>query len=124
MIRKEITMEKKEFEYIEYYPIGSIILVKGNIRKLMIIARGAMAQLDGEMHFFDYAGVLYPDGLVSDKLIYFNHRDISKIVFKGFADEDEKMMKDNINSWFESSTIKRGNPYDLNMKYMKQSQNK
>lgn len=107
-------MEQKE-NYIEYYPIGSVIVVRGNVKKVVVIARGLMTELDGELQYFDYGAVTYPEGLISDKLIYFNHKDIQKVVFEGYADEDETLMKENINRWVQKVNLKQGDPYELNV---------
>lgn len=37
----------------------------------------------------------------------FNHRDIVKVVFSGFHDDDDKMMVDNINQWYMESPYER-----------------
>ena len=34
---------------------------------------------------------------MGDQVMYFQHSNINKVVFKGFSDEDDKMMVDNIN---------------------------
>lgn len=104
--------------YIDFHPIGSIVIVKGNVKKLAVMARGIMTEINGELNYFDYAGVLYPEGLVNEQLVYFNHKDIYKVVQEGYSDEDEAMMKDTVNEWISKTNIKRGNPYDLNVSNM------
>lgn len=106
----------EQHKYIDFLPVGSVVIVKGNIRKMVIVARGVMARVEGKVIYFDYAGVLYPEGMTNDKLIYFNNRDLSRIVFVGYSDEDEMLMKENINEWIEQSGIQKGNPYDINRK--------
>lgn len=106
----------EQHQYVDFLPVGSVVIVKGNVRKMVIVARGVMARVEEELIYFDYAGVLYPDGMTSDKLIYFNHRDLNRIVFEGYSDEDEMLMKENINEWIEQSGIQKGNPYDINKK--------
>ncbi|MCM1496393.1 MAG: DUF4176 domain-containing protein [Bacteroides sp.] len=105
-------------EALSFYPVGSVVIVKGNVRKMIVLARCVMTEIQGTLHFFDYAGALYPEGLVNSQMIYFNHKDISRIIFEGYSDEDEVMMKENLNDWIEKTNIKRGNPYDLNVKNM------
>jgi len=39
--------------------------------------------------FFDYVGTMYPSGLASEQLCYFNEENIDKVVFEGFKDEEE-----------------------------------
>jgi len=100
---------------IEFLPLGSIVIIKGGIKKAMIIARGVAAKIEKETKYFDYAGCIYPEGLMGDQLLYFNHEDIAKEVFQGFSDDDNRMMVDNINEWVKSSPYQKGNPYEMNM---------
>lgn len=101
--------------YIEFHPIGSVVIAKGNVKKMAIIARGIMAEINGTLKYFDYAAVMYPEGLLSEQLIYFNHQDILKVVHTGYSDDDEEMMRDTINEWMDKTDVKRGNPYELNL---------
>ena len=103
-------------EKIQFHPLGSIVIVRGGVKKIAIIARGIAAKIDGSPKLFDYAGCLYPEGLVGEQVMYFNHADIAKLVFTGFTDEDNDMMVDNINSWIEKSAFERGNPLEINEK--------
>jgi hypothetical protein len=43
--------------------------------------------------FFDYVGTMYPSGLASEQLCYFNEENIDKVVFEGFKDEEEALAK-------------------------------
>lgn len=105
-------------EAISFHPVGSVVIVKGNVRKMIVLSRCVMTEIQGTLQFFDYAGALYPEGLVNNQLIYFNHKDICKTVFEGYSDEDETMMQENLHDWIAKTKIKRGNPYDLNVKNM------
>lgn len=120
---KKQSKEAVSPDYIEFYPVGSVVIVKGNVKKMAVMARGVMTEIQGELNYFDYAGVLYPEGLISNQLVYFNHKDIVKVVYKGYEDEDEMMMRDNVNEWIKKTNIKRGNPYDLNVKNMMKKMN-
>ena len=101
-------------EKIKYLPLGSIVVIRGGVKKTMIIARGLAVTIQSENKVFDYAGCLYPEGLIGDQVMYFNHTDISKIVFEGFNDEDNIVMVENINNWLEKTPFERGNPFELN----------
>lgn len=83
-------------EYIPYKSLGSIIKIRGLNKKLMIIQRATVTSLHpGEKkQFFDYGCVLYPEGLISDRIIYIQDSDIEKIIFEGFSDnENEEILK-------------------------------
>lgn len=98
-------------ERIEYVPIGSIVLLKGGVQKVMVVSR-ALNVLNGDrVLFFDYAAVSYPEGLVSEKVIYFNNDQISQVVFEGYHDEDDKNAVDNINLFLNNHPeVVWGNP--------------
>ena len=65
-------------------PLGSIIILKGNTKKMMIISRVIAVPVKGNIYRFDYGACLYPEGVVGENLIYFNHEDIFKIVQEVF----------------------------------------
>ena len=83
-------------EKVNFLPLGSIVVVSGGIKKYVIVARALKVKINGKEQFFDYAACAYPEGMVGDRLMYFQHSDVSKVVFEGFSDDDEKMMCANI----------------------------
>ena len=92
-------------EKIDYLPLGSIVVVNGGVKKYVIVARGIQVKINGENNFFDYGACLYPEGMMGDQLMYFQHCNISKVVFQGFPDEDDKMMVENIQKTYENMRI-------------------
>jgi hypothetical protein len=103
-------------EKIDFLPLGSVVIVKGGVKKMLIIARGLAVNLNGDTKVFDYGGCLYPEGLIGDRVMYFNHTEISKVVFNGFSDDDNTIMTENINEWMEKTPYERGNAYEINTK--------
>ena len=83
-------------EKFDFLPLGSIVVVSGGIKKFVIVAQ-----------FFDYAACPYPEGMNGDRLMYFQHTDISRVVFEGYVDDDEIMMCDNIVNAMEKTEIER-----------------
>mgnify|MGYP004499953743 CR=1 FL=1 len=104
---------KNTKEKVDYLPLGSIVILKGGVQKVVINARGLISVAVEPPGYFDYGGSLYPQGIIGDQILYFNHCDIAKVVFKGFSDEDDKMMVDNINEWYWSSEYERVNVTEL-----------
>lgn len=99
----------------EYLPLGSVVVLKGGIQELMIISRGINVQMNGEVLFFDYGGVLYPDGLLGDQMAYFNNSGIDRVLFVGYDSENSKVIAENIRKYVENTpNLKRGEPTDLN----------
>ena len=69
-------------------PVGSVVLLKGGIKKLVImgIKQANAEEPDVE---YDYAGVMYPEGyLGNDTLYLFNHSDINDIIFTGYTNPE------------------------------------
>lgn len=94
---------------VNYVPIGSVVLLKGGSRKVIIIGRALNVENNGKKFFFDYGGVPYPEGLTGDQLAYFNNDDIAKVVFEGYKDVDDENVVKNINRYLEEHPdINRG----------------
>lgn len=73
----------------ELLPIGSVVLLKGAEKRVMIFG---VCQTDKESgKEFDYIAVLYPEGNLGDGMRYlFNHEDIEKIEFKGYHEQERE----------------------------------
>lgn len=111
----------KEKERIDYLPLGSIVILKGGVQKIVINARGLVTASTVPAGYFDYGGSLYPQGIVGDQILYFNHCDIAKVVFEGYTDDDDKMMVDNINEWYANSEFERIDTAEWNRKRRQES---
>jgi hypothetical protein len=71
-------------------PIGSIVLLKGGERRLMIIGN-CISREDDDSRVYDYAGTLYPDGFEDpDSLYMFNAENIERVYYVGYMDEDSR----------------------------------
>lgn len=88
-------------EKINFLPLGSVVYLEGGNKKVVIIARGLVAKNGDGFILFDYGGVPYPEGLMDDKMAYFQHEAISKVVFEGYKDLDEEATVDKINAYIE-----------------------
>lgn len=72
----------------ELLPVGSVVLLNGGEKKLLIIG---IKQINsgGDGEEYDYLGILYPEGYIGEDYQYmFNHMDIKEVVFKGYEDEE------------------------------------
>ncbi len=85
-------------KYEKFLPIGSVVILKGATKKLMITGFcmiGKDQQGQKNIKVFDYVGCLYPDGVVdSSKNILFDHEAIEKIFAIGYSDDEEKKFKE------------------------------
>ena len=77
----------------KYLPIGTVVLLKGAVKRLMITGFCAKTP-EKEDKMFDYSGCIYPEGFISsDKICLFDHSQIAKIYYFGLSDEEEKAFK-------------------------------
>lgn len=77
----------KDKSRIDYLPLGSVVILKGGVQKIVIISRGLVTAATEPAGFFDYGGCVYPQGIIGDHILYFNHKDIVKVVFSGYSDQ-------------------------------------
>ncbi|EJO5346908.1 DUF4176 domain-containing protein [Clostridium botulinum] len=80
-------------------PIGTIVYLKEGTQKLMILNRGAIIETEGEKQIFDYSACLYPQGLISENIFYFNEENIDKVLFEGYKDPEEERFKEVLCDW-------------------------
>ena len=84
----------------ELLPIGSVVLLNGGEKKLMIC--GIMqTEVGGSNETYDYIGVWYPEGQFSDVKYLFNHDDINQIFFRGYEDEERSDFIGRLQNLFE-----------------------
>lgn len=95
-MEKQRNAETRAEEKKEFLPLGSIVLLNGSVKKLMILARGAFTNIKGKQRFFDYGACTYPEGVIGDTMLYFNGKDIVKVVSRGYSDEEEDLMQENL----------------------------
>ena len=97
-------------EKIDYVPLGSVVYLKGGIKKILVVARAIKVANGGKQYFFDYGGVLYPEGITGDQMAYFNHEDVSSVFFRGCDDDENKGMTEAINRFVaDHPDLLRGN---------------
>ena len=73
----------------EVLPIGSVVLLKGGTKKLMITG---FCSIDNEntSKVYDYTGCLYPEGIInSSEIRLFDSDQIDEVYFRGFEDEEQ-----------------------------------
>ena len=71
-----------------FLPTGSVVLLKGATKKIMICGRLQTEVKSGEV--FDYSACFYPEGIINPRELYlFNHDQIEKIFYMGYQDDEE-----------------------------------
>lgn len=84
----------------KYLPIGTVVMLKGGIKRVMII--GFCASEENSTDIYDYSGCLYPEGVLSSNaLCMFNHDQIDKIYHMGLSDEEDVEFKKELNKILE-----------------------
>lgn len=74
--------------YERLLPIGSVVLLKGANKRVMITGR--IQARAGERKVYDYSACWYPEGIMSPKeMFFFDHDSIGTLFFVGFQDEEE-----------------------------------
>ncbi|MBE5858637.1 MAG: DUF4176 domain-containing protein [Butyrivibrio sp.] len=83
-------MKKKEL-----LPIGSVVLLKGGNKRLMVCGR--IQTKGGDDTVYDYSGCYFPEGMIdSDRMFFFNNENIERIYFIGLQDEEELALTEKI----------------------------
>lgn len=72
----------------EILPLGSVVLLKGGRKKIMIIGYRMRTQ-ERPNQIYDYCGCVFPEGVLrSDITCVFNHEQIDQIFFSGYKNEE------------------------------------
>ena len=84
-------------------PIGSVVLLKNGIKKIMIVGIKPIKN-DGTEEMFDYIGVLYPEGYISNEINFlFNRDDICDVIFKGYENPERDEFINMIEETYQNS---------------------
>ena len=84
-------------------PIGSIVLLKNAKKRVMIYG---IKQTSQENKEYDYIGVFYPEGNISEEYQFlFNHEDIAKTFFRGFEDIERQEFIEKFEEHYASEDV-------------------
>ena len=73
-----------------FLPIGTVVLLKGAKRKVMIM--GYAQKEESNDKIWDYCGCAFPIGVISSKKnLLFNNDQIEEVVYVGHVDEESKI---------------------------------
>ena len=72
----------------KYLPIGSVVLLTGGTKRVMIYGRRQIQE--GTQTEWDYIACLYPEGNINREYTFlFNHDQIKKVYHVGYQDDEE-----------------------------------
>ena len=75
--------------YERVLPIGSVVLLKGGRKRLMIIGY-QRRKADGTERIYDYCGCIYPEGYTSPaQCVVFDHDMIDRLIAIGLQNEPQ-----------------------------------
>lgn len=96
----------------EFLPIGSVVLLKGGTKRVMVTGFCSVDNNEKE-RMYDYTGCLYPEGIInSNEICLFDNNQIDQVFFKGFIDEEEIKFKDELDKTL-SNIEKNSQVFDL-----------
>lgn len=84
-------------------PLGSLVLVKGTVKKVMIIARGLAVNEKEGLKVYDYGAVTYPEGMIGENILNFDREAVEEVLHEGYADEEEERMTANLEEWLRKT---------------------
>ena len=86
-------MEKNRIKENKILPIGTVCLLDGGKKRLMITGYFPVKNEDGKKEKYDYMGCLYPEGILSfENVILFNHNQIKNIYHLGLINDKEEQV--------------------------------
>lgn len=93
--------------YKDLLPIGSVVLLKGGNKRVMICGR--IQTKDNENVIYDYSACYYPEGIIAaSSMFFFNREAIDRVFFLGFQDEEELNFRHNTLDTLGELEIKDG----------------
>ncbi|WP_208423177.1 DUF4176 domain-containing protein [Latilactobacillus fragifolii] len=83
-------------------PIRTLVYLDEETSLMAIIGIGQLIkqnEADEKLTYFDYVGVVYPQGLVSEELYYFNQDNISEVVRESLVNEQHERLIVAMEEW-------------------------
>ena len=97
-MEEEIDVKNTE----KFLPIGTVVLLKGATKRLMISGYCAVDQ-EKKDEMWDYSGCMYPEGFLSSTQSFlFDHSQIAKIYSLGYKDDEEEEFQQKLNNYINS----------------------
>ena len=88
----------------KYLPIGTVVMLKGGSKRVMIAGFCAMAEEAGDK-VYDYSGCIYPEGFISS----------TQTCLKGLVDEEEVSFKKKLNLFINQLNVEKASIEEKNI---------
>ena len=89
--------------YNQLLSIGSVVLLKGEGKKLMLIGYFGV---DSRGTSVDYMGVPYPEGYISsDTIVGFNQNEVIQVLHEGYKDVEQERFFTELNAYKNGTHI-------------------
>lgn len=86
----------------KYLPIGTVVLLKGGKKKLMITGYGTVKN---KKEIYDYVGHPYPEGIrMKEENYIFNHNQIERIYHFGYRSQESIKYNEKFKKFIEKMT--------------------
>jgi len=73
----------------QFFPIGTVVMLEGGEKRLMIYGIMPVNGDDGKT--YDYIGCLYPEGFIDNEHCFlFNNEDIKTVEYLGYIDVEQQ----------------------------------
>ena len=93
--------------FADLLPIGSVVLLKNGMHKVMIIGIKPLRAEEPEV-VYDYFAVMYPEGYLGGRTCFiFNHEDINDVVFRGYDNPERKAFMDYLDKAAQDQRVKK-----------------
>ncbi len=97
-------------------PIGSVIVLVDGEQPIMITGRKPIVEnIYKEQVYLDYIGCSYPTGVLDNQVYFLNEDNIEKVLFHGYAGEEEGNVTDFIEEWEKLTPLKKGTVNDVSL---------
>lgn len=84
-------------------PIGTVVLLEGGTRKVMICGYSSKSEDDEKI--YDYNGCIFPEGFLENIYLLFDHSQIDDVCFMGYSSDKYKDYINNHSSVGISSNV-------------------
>ena len=76
-------------KYDKFLTIGSVVMLQGGDKRVMITGYLPMPDKPGSEEMYDYIGCIFPEGMMTfDEILVFNHYQIDKVYSLGYHDKE------------------------------------